>query len=80
MIQDLFSIPKEHLFDELKRNNFSEDQIDIFLKLKIDIIKLSSDYPELYSVLQKVSQEFDIDPVNMLHYLKEKKNTQSFSS
>ncbi len=75
MIQDLFSIPKEHLFDELKRNNFSEDQIDIFLKLKIDIIKLSSDYPELYSVLQKVSQEFDIDPVNMLHYLKEKKNT-----
>ncbi len=42
-------------------------------KSKIDSTKLSSDYPSLYSILQKVSEEFEIHPADMLNYLKEKK-------
>jgi hypothetical protein len=51
----------------------------IFSRSKIDSKKLSFDYPSLYSILQKVSEEFEIDPTDMLNYLKEK-NMEFFSS
>ncbi|CAF1466169.1 unnamed protein product [Adineta ricciae] len=75
LIRDLFSIPRDRLFEELQRNNLSEDQINIFSTLTVGIPHISSNHPTLYMILQKVSREFEIDPVQMLNYLKEKKFT-----
>jgi hypothetical protein len=78
LIRDLFLIPLDRLCEELKHNNLSETQVAIFSRSKIDGKKLSSDYPLLYAILQKVSEEFEIDPANMLNYLKEKKYGNNF--
>ena len=59
----------------MKRNNFPEDQIDIFSKLKIDTTKLLSDDPKLYLVLQKVFEEFDIIRFTCYIISKKKKTT-----
>lgn len=79
MIRDLFLIPLDRLCEELRHKNLSGTQMTIFSRSKIDSKKLSFDYPSLYSILQKVSEEFEIDPTDMLNYLKEK-NMEFFSS
>ncbi len=79
MIRDLFLIPLDRLCEELRHKNLSKTQMTIFSRSKIDSKKLSFDYPSLYSILQKVSEEFEIDPTDMLNYLKEK-NIEFFSS
>ncbi|CAF2928523.1 unnamed protein product [Rotaria sp. Silwood2] len=75
LIRDLFSIPKDWLCEELMHNNLPDTDVKIYLKRETDSKKLSSEYPLLYSILQKVSKEFEIDPVHMLYYLKEKKDS-----
>ncbi|CAF3560888.1 unnamed protein product, partial [Rotaria sp. Silwood2] len=75
LIRDLFSIPKDRLCEELIHNNLPDTDVKIYLKREVDSKKLSSEYPLLYYILQKVSKEFEIDPVHMLYYLKEKKDS-----
>ncbi|CAF4981254.1 unnamed protein product, partial [Rotaria sp. Silwood1] len=74
LIRDLFSIPKDWLCEELIHNNLPDTDVKIYSKRETDSKKLLSEYPLLYSILQKVSKEFEIDPVHMLNYLKEKKD------
>ncbi|CAF1430602.1 unnamed protein product [Rotaria sordida] len=78
LIRDLFLVPKNRLRKELIRNNLPETQVEIYSKRKIDSKKLLSDYPLLYSILQKVSEEFEIDPVHMLNYLKQEKDLNKY--
>ncbi|CAF1161594.1 unnamed protein product [Rotaria sp. Silwood1] len=79
LIRDLFSIPKDWLCEELIHNNLPDTDVKIYSKRETDSKKLLSEYPLLYSILQKVSKEFEIDPVHMLNYLKEKKDPNKSS-
>ena len=45
----------------------------IFFQPTITTTKLESDYPLLYTILQKVSEECEINSAMMLLYLKKKK-------
>ena len=80
LIRDMFSIPLTRLSEELKSHNLSETQVGIFSRPTITTTKLESDYPLLYTILRKVSEEFEINSAAMLLYLKEKKMWKQYVS
>lgn len=69
---------RKRIEEEIKVQHLPKKDIQIFSKEEISFTDLVSDYPHLYTILNDISNEFNISGNCMLMYLQQKKVNHLF--